>query len=230
MEYVTPSDRSRSHGRRYNANSRRTSGVRRRRKGFPGNAVSTRGNASSNRIRDSSGWMERKSWRRESLAISANAPASSTPVGPAPTITKVSQRRRSLGISLSLGGLEGVKDLWRIRVASSSDFRPGARGSQEIVAEVEMPRSGSDDQRVVRDRRSFVQDQAATGPGRDRRHRRAAPGRSSVCATEPAAARRFLQETARPWRLDTTRAETGGSSGGRASVTERFSCRSARAA
>ena len=40
-------------------------------------------------------------------AISASAPASSTPVGPPPTMTKVSSARRRAGSALALGALEG---------------------------------------------------------------------------------------------------------------------------
>ncbi len=44
-------------------------------------------------IRADSGRMLRKSFRSDCRAISASAPASSTPVGPPPTITNVRNRR-----------------------------------------------------------------------------------------------------------------------------------------
>ena len=69
-----------------------------------------------------------------------------------------------LGIGLSLSGLEGVEDF--VAYARRVFQRLEARRvgfPRVFVTEVEMPRSGSDDQRVVRDRRSFVQDQTATG-------------------------------------------------------------------
>ena len=53
------------------------------------------------------GSMRRKSRASVWRAISARAPASSTPVGPPPTTTKVSHARRRLGVGLALGGLEG---------------------------------------------------------------------------------------------------------------------------
>ena len=53
----------------------------------------------------------RKSRRRVSRASSAIWPAISTPVGPAPTTTNVSQARRAVGVGLDLGGLEGGEDL-----------------------------------------------------------------------------------------------------------------------
>ncbi len=54
----------------------------------------TSGPPSTNRIRADSGRMLRKSCGSDCRAISASAPASSTPVGPAPTITNVRSRRR----------------------------------------------------------------------------------------------------------------------------------------
>ena len=51
----------------------------------------------------SRGSMRRKSRASVCRAISASAPASSTPVGPPPTTTKVSQRPRALGVLLALG-------------------------------------------------------------------------------------------------------------------------------
>jgi hypothetical protein len=62
-----------------------------------GNGSNTRGAPSSRMICASSGCMERKSFFSVCRAISAIAPEGSTPVGPAPTITNVSQERRCAG-------------------------------------------------------------------------------------------------------------------------------------
>src|ERR1039458_1943477 len=56
---------------------------------------STRSAPSTSRMVASAGLMLRKSCRSVSLAISPSAPASSTPVGPAPTIANVSHAPRS---------------------------------------------------------------------------------------------------------------------------------------
>src|SRR5215469_5555420 len=59
-----------------------------------------------------------------------NAPAISTPVGPAPTRTKVSRRWRSTGSDAASASSKPSSARRRIRVASLSDLRPGARASQ----------------------------------------------------------------------------------------------------
>ena len=66
-----------------------------------GNGGSTRGPPSIKMIRACAGSIERKSWRSVRCAISAIAPATSTPVGPPPTITNVSQARRCAGSTRS---------------------------------------------------------------------------------------------------------------------------------
>ena len=56
------------------------------------------------------GSIARKSRRSVSRASSAIWPAISTPVGPAPTTTNVSQARAALGVGLELGRLERAED------------------------------------------------------------------------------------------------------------------------
>jgi len=67
----------------------------------------------------------RRVWR----ASSRTAPAISTPVGPPPTTTKVSRRRRSSPLPRSARS-NADSSLRRISVASSMVLRPGAIGSQ----------------------------------------------------------------------------------------------------
>jgi hypothetical protein len=59
------------------------------------NGVSKRGAASTRMMRAERGSIERKSAASARLASSAIAPAISTPVGPPPTMTKLSSRARS---------------------------------------------------------------------------------------------------------------------------------------
>ena len=73
--------------------------------------------------------MRRKSFASVKRLISPIAPASSTPVGPPPTITNVSSARwraRSLSFSASSNASSTRR---RISVACSIVFRPGANGS-----------------------------------------------------------------------------------------------------
>ncbi len=93
--------------------------------------------------------MWRKSWRSVSLAISPSAPASSTPVGPPPTITKVSQARRFAGSGSRSARFEGQQDAAADAVASSMVLRPGASARPLVVAEVVVGGAGGDDQVVV---------------------------------------------------------------------------------
>ena len=93
--------------------------------------------------------MARKSraivWR----AISAMAPASSTPVGPPPITTKVRRARRSAPSSRALRRLEGEQDaaadLERVlqRLESRGEPLP------LVVAEVRVARAGGEDEGVV---------------------------------------------------------------------------------
>ena len=74
----------------------------------------------------SRGSMWRKSCRSVSLAISPSAPASSTPVGPPPTITKFSHARRSSASVRARRARTPAAARLRISVASSMVFSPGA--------------------------------------------------------------------------------------------------------
>ncbi len=75
------------------------------------------------------GSIERKSRRRVSRAISPIWPASSTPVGPAPTTTNVSHAARPSGSSSASAASNAVRMRRRISIASSRVLRPGASGS-----------------------------------------------------------------------------------------------------
>ena len=112
----------------------------------------TRSAASSRMISASAGWMARKSLRSVSLAISPSAPASSTPVGPAPTTTNVSQGcRRPASVSRSaISKASRMRE--RISVASSMVLSPGANALPVVVAEVVMGRARGDHQHVVVER------------------------------------------------------------------------------
>ena len=77
------------------------------------------------------------------------APASSTPVGPPPTMTNVSRAARRAGsVSRSARSSES-KMRRRIDVASSSVLSPGAILFPLIMTEVGMPRARGEYQRVV---------------------------------------------------------------------------------
>ena len=75
-----------------------------------GEAGRTRGPASTRITRAVRGSMRRKSRASVCRAISANAPAISTPVGPPPTTTNVSQLPHGLAVGLALGLLERDQD------------------------------------------------------------------------------------------------------------------------
>jgi len=118
--------RARVTGRTQRASSCRSAFLERS-AGKPG---STRSSPSISRIRASAGLMCRKSCRNVSLAISPNAPASSTPVGPPPTITKVSHAWRSCASGSCSACSKAASRRDRMAVASSTVFRPGASGFQ----------------------------------------------------------------------------------------------------
>ena len=114
------------------------------------------------------GSMVRNSSRRPCRASSAIAPASSTPVGPAPTRTKVNSRRRSSSIVASLGLFEGRKNAaaHRGRVFNLLEARgecfPG------VLAEITVPRAGREHEIVVGKAR--VADENFALLGRDSGH------------------------------------------------------------
>ena len=97
----------------------------------------------------SAGLMLRKSCRSVSLAISPSAPASSTPVGPAPTITNVSQARRSAA-SVSRSALFKRQQNAAADLGGVFDgLEPRRHRLPIVVAEVMMMRAGGQNQRVV---------------------------------------------------------------------------------
>ena len=93
--------------------------------------------------------MLRKSRGRVSRASSAMVPASSTPVGPAPMITKVSRRRALRGIGLDLGPLEGQQDA----AADGGGVLERLQARRErlpfVMAEIGVLRAGGEHQGVV---------------------------------------------------------------------------------
>jgi hypothetical protein len=70
--------------------------------------------------------MWRKSWRSVCREISPRVPASSTPVGPPPTTTKVSHGARRLSFGSRSAASKAKKIRLRISSASSMVLRPGA--------------------------------------------------------------------------------------------------------
>ena len=95
-----------------------------------GIACSTRGPASTSSTWALDGSMRRNSPGRVWRAISASVPAISTPVGPAPITTKVSQAARRVGSLSFSADSKASSTRRRISNASSSVFRPGACGAQ----------------------------------------------------------------------------------------------------
>ena len=131
-----------------------------------GNASRMSAPPSSRMIRARCGWIDRNSCASVCRAISASAPASSTPVGPPPTTTNVSHRSCARGIALTLGLLE------------REQHAPADR--QRIVQRLE---SGCDDApiRHARNRRAWRRWRRSESRRRARRcraRRRAAPCRS----------------------------------------------------
>ena len=91
-------------------------------------SASTAGPPSSRMIFDELGSKCRKSFASDSRAISASAPAISTPVGPPPMMTNVSSGRRRAGSGSRSARSNASSTRRRISSASSSVFRPGACG------------------------------------------------------------------------------------------------------
>ena len=85
-----------------------------------------RGPASRRMTRALAGSMRRKSRTRTVRLMSAMAPASSTPVGPPPTTTKLSSGTRFAGSSSFSADSKAVRMRRRISVACSTVLRPGA--------------------------------------------------------------------------------------------------------
>ena len=91
--------------------------------------------------------------RSVSCASSAICPAISTPVGRAPTTTKVSQALASLGSGSTSAASNAPRMRLRMSSAPASDFSSGAYVPPFLVPEVGVVRAAGDDQRVVAERR-----------------------------------------------------------------------------
>ena len=97
------------------------------------NGGSTDGAPSSMMIRASRVLIERKSFGSTLCASSANWPASSTPVGPAPITTKVSHSARSFG-SVAISAISYFDRMpSRMYLASSMVFMPGANSANSSL-------------------------------------------------------------------------------------------------
>ena len=116
-------------------------------------------------MRADSVWIDRKSSLSVRRAISASAPASSTPVGPPPMMTKVSSRRLGRGVGFTLGGFEREQnpapDFQRIvqRLETGRARRPFR------VAEIGVRGAGRDDEVVVVDAAAVDDHPAASRRG-----------------------------------------------------------------
>ena len=93
---------------------------------------STRGAMSSRMIRADSGWMRRNSDLSVLRTSTAIAPAISTPVGPAPTRTKVRRSRWRAGSSSASACSNACRILFRIATASARFFSPGANFANSL--------------------------------------------------------------------------------------------------
>ncbi len=97
---------------------------------FSGNVFSTRRLESSSTIRACEVSTDRYSDCRSRCESSASCPAISTPVGPAPTIANVIQASRSGSVSAASASSNAPRIIERNRLASSTDFIPGASTAQ----------------------------------------------------------------------------------------------------
>ena len=136
-----------------------------------------RGPASTRITRAELGSMRRNSRARVWRAISAKAPAISTPVGPPPTTTKVRQARRAWASGSRSAALEGEKDA----VADVEGILEGLEAGRErrplVVAEVGVGGPRGEHEEVVAE--LAVGQHAAAGPrGRPPPPRPAGRGRS----------------------------------------------------
>ncbi len=94
------------------------------------NAGRSRGPACTKMIRAVAGSKLRKPFAMPTRASSAMAPASSTPVGPPPTTTKLRSRCRSSSLGAISARSNASSTRRRTSVASSTRLRPGAKGAQ----------------------------------------------------------------------------------------------------
>ena len=89
------------------------------------------------------------------------APASSTPVGPPPTITKVSSAARALRIGLAFRALQGQQNSAPDRGGVFQSLEAGRVRLPFVVAEIGMPCPGGQHQRVVIQRAAVIEHHAA---------------------------------------------------------------------
>ena len=104
--------------------------------------------------------MLRKSRGSVSCASSAIVPASSTPVGPPPMMTKVSSAARRCRIGLALGALEGEQDAPANRGGVLERLQAGRERLPFVMAEIGVARAGGEDQRVVGQRCAVIEQHA----------------------------------------------------------------------
>ena len=117
----------------------------------PGTSTGSRAPASTRMTRVVRGSKRRKSRASVRPAISASAPASSTPVGPPPITTNVVHARRNLGDGLQLGGLERAQDPPAHVQRFAHGLQPGGKRRPLVVAEVRVGHPRGEDQVVVVD-------------------------------------------------------------------------------
>ena len=175
---------------------------------------------SSRITRTDAGSNVRNSPLRQRTASSRTCPASSTPVGPAPTMTMVSHFARSAGSSSTAGHLEGAEDPPAQLEGVVDRLHTRRVAGELVVPEVRLVDAGGDDEAVVGDlqvrgggRRSWRG--RCAGRGRTRSPRPARRGRSCSAARRGAAAGRSAPATACPWPPGTAAAGTGGGCAGR---------------
>ena len=176
----------------------------------------TRGPASMRWMCASRGSMRRNSFASVCRAISASVPASSTPVGPPPITTRLSQAARAVGVGFALGDFECFEHLAAHDECVVERLEARRETGPVVVAEIGVRRAGRDDQEIVVERAAFERD-ASRARDRCRALRRAAPRRSSGRAGDAAAARRYQAPKDPLSRPDTAAAgRDDGSSGRRA--------------
>ncbi len=178
-------------------------------------AGNMRGPASTSTTRESRVSIWRKSPRRFSCASSAMVPASSTPVGPPPMMTKVSSAWRSSGSLVRSARSKASSSRRRTVVASSSVFRPGREGLPLVMAEIGVARAGGEHQRVIGHRIAAIEQHAVPGDIDAGRRWRAGSRRPAGCAAGCGSARRSRRWRARWSPPDRAAAGTDDGCGGR---------------
>ena len=165
-------------------------------------------------ISASDGRMDRKSRRSVSCAISPSAPANSTPVGPAPTITNLSHSRRFSGIALAFSRLERIEKFVTDLRRRLDGLQPRRGLLPVAVPEIVVPGACGDNQRIVTELHR-PQESRAFGPHPGPPPRPAAPRYSSAGGKQLATATRSHQVTANQSPPGTAAAERDGSCAGR---------------